>query len=509
MKSFKCITILLLLVCLAFAQNALQPLIKDWALAFESLLIGFAMLAVIIAAAAYAIGQIFGAETRASIQAWAQSLLAAGVISIIVLAVLYFVLPGWLNGQYPSAGGGYDLGLLLRQLNEIATQALSNIIILLILLAASAYAIGQIFGSETRARANNWAQTLITAAVIAAFLYVVIFQLITAIAFNLPVAIEAGYKSIVAITVLFVGVIVLITYLASKVLRIPEWEAYLTIELSDLVTSFMIVLVVVGIFTVGDQFALSLIKSDAKSTTEAAIHVMGGIIRNVENGRNDAYTIQMCTSILSTFHKRTGESVLNITYKIFPGVDIFSTLAGMLATGFIMLEASLKAQLLLLQLIQALALPLLLPAGIILRFFPPTKEAGAFILALMIGFYVIFPLTYLINNAAFEDIGIKYQPPSALKAMICGADLFAATLPVMLVPKLIGVFSSKLAVTSTLFLGPLFNEGTLLLFKVSEFMVIVDSFTVLSLFGFFAPSISMVFTVAFINAMTKFIVSRW
>jgi hypothetical protein len=184
---------------------------------------------------------------------------------------------------------------------------------------------------------------------------------------------------------------------------------------------------------------------------------------------------------------------------------------GMVATAFVMLEASLKAQLLLLQLIQAFVGPLLLPAGIILRFFPPTRDAGAFIIAVAIGFYIVFPLTYVINKVALDQMGFKYDEttrPKALLYSLCGGDLFFATIPTIAIPAGGGVFSSGLKQMLAVTLNPLLSQGPLLLFKVNEFMVIVDSMTVLSLMGFFAPAISMVFTVAFINALTKFIVLR-
>ena len=49
-----------------------------------------------------------------------------------------------------------------------------------------------------------------------------------------------------------------------------------------------------------------------------------------------------------------------------------------------------------LQFVSAFALPLFFPIGILLRAFPPTRGAGAYVLAFIVGFYFIFPIAYLL-----------------------------------------------------------------------------------------------------------------
>lgn len=46
--------------------------------------------------------------------------------------------------------------------------------------------------------------------------------------------------------------------------------------------------------------------------------------------------------------------------------------------------------------VNATALTIFLPLGIVLRQFPPTRGAGAFVLAFTIGFYFIFPFSYIL-----------------------------------------------------------------------------------------------------------------
>jgi hypothetical protein len=107
-----------------------------------------------------------------------------------------------------------------------------------------------------------------------------------------------------------------------------------------------------------------------------------------------------------------------------------------------------------------------------------------------------------------EDLGFVYNPPIMLMGMFCGADLFIGTIPPMGISAITRTISSSLDARINPFVNVLFSEGTLLFFKVAEFMEMVNSLAVVSLMGFFAPAISMVFTVAFINALTKFIVMK-
>jgi len=498
----------LLLVSLAFAQSEVQSSILEWVDFFKILLIGILMFAVVVAATGYVIAQFFGAQTRAAIQVWSQSLLGAAGISLLILVIFYALLPGFTIGVVPT-----DPNFLidaLYDLVDVATQALFILIILLVMLSAIAYAYGQAFGAEKRARARFWAQVMITSAIIVSFIYVVIQVVIASGQAILDIPLLPGtYHPILASTIVFISLIVLITYLVSKVLHIPSWEAYLTIELSDLITSLLIVVLIVGLYIASGAVAGVIIEDTGADTPPAAaMGVLSGIINDLEEIRTDAFTIQACASILSTFHKRTGESALNITFKIFPGIDLFVSIMGMLANGFIMLEASLKAQVLLIQIIDVIAVPIFLPAGIILRFLPPTRDAGAFILALSIGFGIIFPLTYVINERAMDEIGFEYQRPKAMIASLCGFDLFFATVPYAALTTAAGWFSSIFATALGSALQLLLSEWALLLYKASEFVVILDAMTVISLKGFFAPSISMVFTVAFINGLTKFILMK-
>ena len=77
------------------------------------------------------------------------------------------------------AGGGETTGgdtivAALSAMCVLAQQILGAGIILMIILAGSIYAVGQIMGAETRARASVWATAMITGAVIGALIYILV-----------------------------------------------------------------------------------------------------------------------------------------------------------------------------------------------------------------------------------------------------------------------------------------------------------------------------------------------
>jgi len=61
--------------------------------------------------------------------------------------------------------------------------------------------------------------------------------------------------------------------------------------------------------------------------------------------------------------------------------------------------------------VQATALTIFIPLGIILRQFPPTRGAGAFVIALALGFYLVFPFAYiLVTNVVPQTMACPMLP---------------------------------------------------------------------------------------------------
>lgn len=465
----------------------------------------FAMVA--LAAAAYVVGQILGADYRAKATIWAQGMLVAVGISALVIIMLNVIIPGFMGGATPFV----DAETLIGELKDLAQMALGGLIILLIVLSALTYVIGQNLGAQERANANVWATSLLSGAIITSVIYVILFQILTQFQSSLfagtPIAI---YSGVVINVAFFVSFFILITYLLSKVFKVPEWEAYLNIELSNLLSSFLIVIFVVGLFAAGSLVSISF-GADPSPPKAAISYLREVVISSVLQGTRDVYSVQICTSILNTVSRRIGEAVLTQTYKVFPGIDTFVSITNVLAMGLVSAYASLSVQVALLYFVDSVMVNFFLPAGLILRFFPPTRDAGAFLISMAFGFQVIFPTTYLLNRTIFDEIGATVYSTAETRHIVnslCGPFKYGVygvlintqTNPIFgLVPggNTVGVMLSRI-----------FSEGLLNFISMGEFIILMEQVAKLSLLALFIPALSMVVTIAFINAMAKFIVGK-
>jgi len=511
-------TLFFLLLSLAFAQavptgTKIEPSsaliqIRDIIL---SLTVPLMMLMAVAAAVVYTIGSMFGADTRARASVWAQSMLAAVAVSAALIMLLLFFLPGYSTGHSPlKPAVGTELTNTVKTLLKNSEAILFDLIIVLLVIGALVYMIGQMFDSDSRARAVVWSTGMLVGAVFASVLYVFAYIILPKLLFNTDLDVLNPFKTLLTFIMMLIFVIILITYTVARVLRVPEWEAYLSIELSNLVNSVLIIFFILAFFEAGK--AVSLTFTGFNSVPQAAMTFLNkDIAPDVLDGVFDVMQLQMCSSILSTFARRIGEFVLTNTYKVFPGIDTFVSITNVLTYGLVAIYGSISAQITFMSLIDATMYTFFLPAGLILRFFQPTRDSGSFLIALALGFQMIFPTCYLINKFVLEDpqLGFeKYSTPSTLLWMVCGppAPGHYVLSGYFLGPGFLQHFG--LGNTLGLVLKTIFSEGLLNLLPMTEVVVILKVLSTLTLTAIFLPALSMIITIAFINAITKFLMTK-
>ena len=464
---------------------------------------------VVLAAAVYMIGQMFDSETRARASVWSQGMLMAAGVATLMVVLLYFIVPGIIRGETPF----FNAITIIGGLAGLASTALATLIVLLLVLAAAAYGMGQVSGAETRSRANVWTQGMISGAIVAAAIYVLVFSILPPLGERLFASGPLyNYRLVIISVTFFVTAFILITYLLSKTFKVPEWEAYLNIELSNLMTSFLVAIFVIGLFSVGDVVAAAYSPPECGAVTSpptaAICYMRDHVADSVLRGLFDVYQIQACTSILSTFSRRIGEYVLTQTFKVFPGMDTFVSITNVLGMGLVTIYGSVSAQIAFMYFIDGTVTNFFLPAGLILRFFPPTRDSGAFLIALAFGFQVIFPVTYQINAGIYEELGgTDYQSPSALIWSLCGPFKYGVW-GFLLNPAANPIFKLPGGMVIGTALSRIVSESFLNAVSMSEFIPIMQNLAKLSLFAIFLPTLSMTITIAFINAMTKFLVGK-
>jgi hypothetical protein len=137
-------------------------------------------------------------------------------------------------------------------------------------------------------------------------------------------------------------------------------------------------------------------------------------------------------------------------------------------------------QQILLEVIKSTTATFILPAGVVLRAFPPTRNAGSFLIATAMGFHIIYSYTYVMHKLIVEKMIENSNLPSALANMFNDSSLAEGLSPFALAEK--GFFDMKV-----LFFHPLEALGFLLLQAL------------------FLPALSITLTVSFIKWMAKFL----
>ena len=284
----------------------------------------------------------------------------------------------------------------------------------------------------------------------------------------------------VGLAVVITFFIIALAYIASQFMRRMDWEIWAKTEIYQAAISVFIV--------INLAFFATLACNVSSELTSAAT-----------GGRySDPFTVSynfindllLHEALPSWFELNTMARVLEyeaamvrgvgvfggfgVTYRPFIGYDAISRNIDILSDIIGMFYASIVVQRIGLSLIQATAFNLLLPIGVIMRTFPLTREAGSFLMATAVGFYVVFPLMYVMNAALTEII----KP-----------EIYETTW---------GIGTVKLYVLGQLdFIGVYFIE--------QRFFELVERASILLPQAAFLPALGMIITSSFITSMTKFL----
>ncbi|MFH2106122.1 MAG: hypothetical protein ABII22_02595 [Candidatus Micrarchaeota archaeon] len=395
----------------------------------------------------------------------------------------------------------------VRDLIEgMVTQLLPILALTMVVFAAFVYLAGSIGDSSTRARASVWANAFLVSAVVSILLYMVLIAFFEQVFKDLPPEIQLYQNIFLAVVTVLTGIIV-IAYGISSVLNNSEWKAYWGHEISQLVASVLILFFALAFFVTVNAFSSSMTTSitginEATAPLAANAFLERILLKNIAPAIDDLFKLQLCLSHLSTFQRRIGEYVLTMTYKLFPAVDSLLQVVNVIFFGFVAVLGSVSTQMLILNIVDSVMI-YVLTAGVILRFIPPTREAGVFLIALAIGFQAIFPLTYILNIHALSIVGFAdYTPPIQIMTL-CGAKYIAFGVGTELISSaLSGV---PILGTAWAAISGLVTELPINLLSPLEFTVFLENVAYLSLIALFMPAFSTTITFAFINAFTKFV----
>ncbi|MCC7552438.1 hypothetical protein KO317_02105 [Candidatus Micrarchaeota archaeon] len=290
-----------------------------------------------------------------------------------------------------------------------------------------------------------------------------------------------------------------ISYLLSKLLNNKEFEIFARMELYQILVSIAILLFIIfgiqGLFEIStqlignDPFTISL------EYLENLLVDTFGTMKSVFYGRV-GMDILTKINIKIGLNDIPGVALIGIPIRAdvtFPPFDL-STLTKALDKVFALMSpfyASLAIQQFALSIIKAIMIPFVLPIGIFLRIFPTTRNSGSFLIAVAIGFYIVFPFSYVIHAAIVENIVSDIQ------------DNFMISITQIIFDEIPN------STTFDAFTGAWGKTFQVIEPKLYE---IFNGFIMLSVVlmqGLFLPTISMAITVSFINSFQKFLIQRF
>ncbi len=301
---------------------------------------------------------------------------------------------------------------------------------------------------------------------------------------------EFLYPTLVPLVGALMALIIMATYIGGKVFRIPEWEAYFNVEMHSLIFAVLIIGAAFACFESVDAISRSLLGADPIEASQTFLNTI--LNKGVLPMYKDLLVIEAGTSLSSSFMLLIGPVPWSYKYKVEPGADAILSMVRMMSFGLLVVYTSLTVQYMGLSFINFGA-PIALSLGMLLFILPPTRDSGIFLIALAFAFQTIFPFTYALNQVILNDMACAQHglnPPCDYK--------YEAYVPQM------GVFGVQIrGVSFFSYLVPFATYANFLLL-----IPFINAIAHLALISLFLPALSIALTIAFMNAVAKFLMGK-
>lgn len=319
----------------------------------------------------------------------------------------------------------------------------------------------------------------------------------------------AYFVSITAATVILLAGYIAILHMASRFFSKPEMAAYANVELQHLFVSLMIFVAAFSIFVSSEQLASAIgLKSGEESLNNVSISFLQKVISNgIMPATVDLISMDMRLSFWSALQGRHGPTVWNYTFKQVTGLEPIISVVRILTFTLTAFLGTLTAQVLIFYLIDAL-MPVALACGVLVRFYPPARDAGTYLIVFAIAFQSFFPLLFVVNVHILDEIwhahgwGDTYSPYVSIPKDL-RVQAFSDIIPDELEKKLREVNFDPSTVAQVFSFLPFIS-----FLRFAALIPFFEGIASLSLPALFLPAISMSLTISFINAMTKFFTGK-
>ncbi len=332
----------------------------------------------------------------------------------------------------------------LEQLsNQVVMPLLGMFLLVLVIGAAIIYAMGQLMGSETRAKATHWATSMANAALISGILYLLLTWLTssTALASALgsvfPCAATEYMIPHLVPSLLFAIASVIFFYVIAAVFQHPPLDAIKHEELAALLVTILLIIgwrffcismtnVTRALMCTAEPGlcapVASFVGPPAFDTVETclpssafgtqanlAYYALEILFTKLKDIYTNLYLFEIFIGFLSTVSFPVGAllpglSIISITFNPFDGLVLLSEAHTVIveAIGYTMMVILAKQNLMLF--VRDAVPTILLPIGIMMRAFPWFRTTGSSIIAICIVAYFIYPLAILLSNYLIFDV---------------------------------------------------------------------------------------------------------
>ena len=254
----------------------------------------------------------------------------------------------------------------------------------------------------------------------------------------------ASWQALSAIGIIVSWLVVALAYMVGSLLDNVGLMARAKSEVWEIITTILILASIIVIVQAACTFPASYINPGAASGANLFVTAENYLfwLRN--------YSLSVFSSLMGMnsfisflISMMGGFNIFGIglTAQPFAGFQPLVNIINLFMNGIMMCIIAAIAQITVLKFIEAGVLSILLPAGVVCRSFPFTRQFGSALIAIALGLFIIYPLMLVVDDAIMgsksrnpNDVGredyslfdsLKDQLPGAIAGMFLSGGFFA------------------------------------------------------------------------------------
>ncbi|MCX6776156.1 MAG: hypothetical protein NT130_04900 [Candidatus Micrarchaeota archaeon] len=213
---------------------------------------------------------------------------------------------------------------------------------------------------------------------------------------------SGGWIYLVFISITLVILLLSVVYMLSKIFVKHEWEIWVKDEMYQILISVVIISTLIIVLSIICEVFTTLAGNDPFLIAHNYLNSL--IWDKTLNMATNAFQYSVLCQLLAAFRLQIGPVSLGVGYNQQAGLRAVAVCFDFIYTFCAGISASLMVQDIGLSIIQAFAFRIMLPLGIIFRIFPFLRKAGAFLIALSLGLYIVYPLCFVMNKMIVDSV---------------------------------------------------------------------------------------------------------